>query len=56
MKKLNETEMRQVEGGRWKCKTCGQVSVVYVSAIIHCMGNAHFNGSEKPGDWVKWVW
>ena len=52
MKKVNETEMRQVEGGKYKCleKGCGYSTGSLVFISFHTILNGH---SGYDG---KWGW
>lgn len=55
MKKLNRKEMRAVEGGRWKCKTCGDKFWLKLTAGNHINCTGHILGSGFY-DSVKWCW
>lgn len=51
MKKLNENEMRLVNGGgRYFCRVCGYESNSYAKIFAHC---AKHVGSWVPR-WLRW--
>ncbi len=53
MKKVNENELRTVDGGRWKCNTCGAKYFTYIQAVTHANCSAHYN---SRGANIKWCW
>ena len=53
MKKVNEAEMRSIEGGKWKCVTCGKKYFLFIKAVQHINCEAHYEG-YKVSDSVKW--
>ena len=56
MKKLNANELRSVEGGKWKCVTCGAKYWTFIKAVTHINCEAHYDGGWKVSNNVKWCW
>ena len=48
MKKVNENELRRIEGGKkYTCKACGKVCGSWILFKAHCLVQNLFNAAHK---------
>ena len=47
MKKLNDFEARNVNGGKWKCTKCGRKYTIWLQWLQHKSCYACYGGSAK---------
>lgn len=55
MRKVNEKEMKQVNGGRWKCDNCGKKTFTVGAMHLH-LAAAHTAGNIAGHKTTNWAY